>query len=298
MRSDVNPSSDSAHWTPSRSGRIDGVSDTALWMAAVRAEEAARHGAAFADPLAAILAGERGRRIARGMPRRSMVAWGVAARTSAIDRLIEDALETGVETVINLGAGLDTRPYRMTLPAKLRWIEVDFPQLTEFKTHQLRQYCAACRLERVGLDLLDRAARATLVGGLDTGSGGVLIITEGVLSYLSNEDVAVLARDLFTFSSFRFWIQDFDNAGPRRMPRGWSEKLKAAPFLFEPKDWFEFFRECGWLSTRTITNAEEAARIGRPYPLDLPYGLIMRMLPAEVKRKILSLSGAVLLHKT
>jgi hypothetical protein len=46
------------------------------------------------------------------------------------------------------------------------------------------------------------------------------------------------AIGLAAIRSIRFWIQDFDNAGERRLPRGWETKLKTAPFLFKVKDWF------------------------------------------------------------
>ena len=97
----------------SADGEIRSVADTALWMAAVRAEEGLRADAIFQDPLGSMLAEERGRRIARAFSRQAMLAWGVVARTAAIDRLIAEVLQTGVDTVVNLGAGFDTRPYRM-----------------------------------------------------------------------------------------------------------------------------------------------------------------------------------------
>jgi len=43
------------------------------------------------------------------------MAFAMVVRTCAIDRLILMAIEKGIDTVINLGAGLDTRPYRMQL---------------------------------------------------------------------------------------------------------------------------------------------------------------------------------------
>jgi hypothetical protein len=119
-----------------------------------------------------------------------------------------------------------------------------------------------------------------------------------VLSYLSNAAVRELAGDLLDIPSIDSWLQDFDNAGRRRLPRGWEKKLKSAPFLFEPDDWFEFFGRCGWAASTVITNAEEAARIDRPYPWDLPYGLLMRALPRDIRQKILGLSGATLLRRT
>jgi hypothetical protein len=43
----------------------------------------------------------------------------------------------GVDTVLNLGAGLDTRPYRMDVPQGLRWIEVDYPHVIDLKEERL-----------------------------------------------------------------------------------------------------------------------------------------------------------------
>jgi O-methyltransferase involved in polyketide biosynthesis len=226
-----------------------------------------------------------------------MMAWGVVARTSAIDRLITESLSSGVDTVLNLGAGMDTRPYRMALPPQLRWVEVDYANIIAAKSASLLQFTPACSLERVGMDLLDRSSRSELLVRCAAQSKSMLVITEGVISYFSNDDAAALALDLHAGASIRFWIQDFDNAGQRRLPMGWERKLKAAPFLFKVNDWFEFFETAGWRSHRMITNVEEAERIHRPYPMDFPFGLILRALPRDMKTRILGLSGAVLLDK-
>jgi hypothetical protein len=116
------------------------------------------------------------------------------------------------------------------------------------------------------------------------------------LTYLSVHDAATLAEELAAFRSIGFWIQDFDNAGLRRSPRGWDAKLKAAPFLFKVKDWFEFFKKYGWRPSHVITSLEESQRLNRPYPIDFPFGLILRALPKAMGQKILSLSGAVLMQ--
>ena len=274
---------------------ITHVTDTAFWVAHFRAIESRRAAPVFSDPLALQLCGNRGAQIARSIPRATMVEWGMVVRTSAIDRLICEALQSGVDTVLNLGAGLDTRPYRMKLPANLRWIEMDFPNIVDLKNSKLADYKPACELERVGIDLLDRRSRNTLLARYGISSGNTLVITEGVLSYFSVYDAATLADELAALPSIRFWIQDFDNAGQRRLPRGWEAKLKAAPFLFKVKDWFEFFEKYGWRSSQVITSFEESQRVNRPYPLDFPYGLILRALPKAMSQKILSLSGAVLM---
>lgn len=276
---------------------IKHVSDTALWVAHFRAIEGERADAIFHDPLASIVSGERGREIARSFPRSGAVAWGTVVRTSAIDRLISEALEMGVDTVLNLGAGLDTRPYRMSLPARLRWVEIDFPSIVEFKCSKLAGHTPVCNLERIGMDLLDRSSRNALFAQYGSHSNRTLLVTEGVIPFISNDDVAILARDLATVPSFRYWITDFANlTSKRRMPRGWEGKLRAAPYLFQADDWLEFFRQTGWQPFKVITTGEESERIKRPYPLDFPVGLIMRTLPRNVSRRILSLSGSVLMR--
>ena len=75
--------------------------------------------------MSAILVGERGKKISDSMGNTSRYTeWSVISRTVIIDRFIEKLIKDGVDAVINLGAGLDARPYRMNLPENLQWIEV------------------------------------------------------------------------------------------------------------------------------------------------------------------------------
>jgi O-methyltransferase involved in polyketide biosynthesis len=60
--------------------------------------------------------------------------WSLVVRICVIDELILRSIEQeGIDTVLNLGAGLDTRPYRLSLPSSLHWIEVDFPAILNYK---------------------------------------------------------------------------------------------------------------------------------------------------------------------
>jgi len=107
---------------------IENVSDTARWVAAYRAMETRRRDAIFNDPFAERLAGERGARMAAGMPRKRDAASSMAIRTAVIDEIVRE-LAGGVDLVVNLAAGLDARPWRLELPARLRWIDVDLPEI-------------------------------------------------------------------------------------------------------------------------------------------------------------------------
>ena len=101
----------------------------------------------------------------------------------------------------------------MELPADLRWIEVDFPHMIAYKTEKLAQERPVCRLESIAADLSDIPARQTIFGRIDGEARKALIITEGVIAYLSSSDSALLSQDLFAVPSFQYWIQDYYQGG-------------------------------------------------------------------------------------
>src|SRR5213076_1466650 len=110
------------------------ISDTARWVAVYRAMESERPDAIFRDPYAARLAGERGRLIVEKMPKGRAFAWPMIVRTAILDELILRTIaRDGVDCVLNLAAGLDARPWRLPLPATLRWVDVDHPEMIEYK---------------------------------------------------------------------------------------------------------------------------------------------------------------------
>jgi O-methyltransferase involved in polyketide biosynthesis len=103
----------------------------AFMVVGFRALETERREPLFRDPLAAKLAGEHGRSILVKLPRVYFGEWSVVIRRVIIDNLIKRAIAEGVVATLNLGAGLDTRPYRITLPKSLRCVEADYPHVPE-----------------------------------------------------------------------------------------------------------------------------------------------------------------------
>ncbi|WP_141733360.1 class I SAM-dependent methyltransferase [Oligoflexus tunisiensis] len=274
---------------------IADVSDTALWVAAFRALESERPDALFHDPLAAVLTGERGRVIARDMPYPKILAWMMAVRTVAIDRLIFEAIGAGVDTVINIGAGLDTRPYRLDLPKDLQWIEIDFPHMVDMKNIKLSQEVPRCRLSRIGLDVSNRLAAQRLYGEIGSQTRSALVITEGVIPYLSNEHAGQLAEDLRKIPSFRFWIQDYRRSNKvMRQPKKLKKKLKNAPFQFHHPDPLGFFSGFGWKVRTDIKAMDEAERLGRPFPIAFPWTILMRLIPKTRRDAARQVLGYVL----
>src|SRR5213078_2635010 len=130
------------------------------------------------------------------MRRGRAMAWPMIVRTAVLDELILRAIERdGVDTVLNLAAGLDTRPYRLPLPSALRWIEADFPDVIAYKQQQLKGEPPVCTLEHLGIDLTDVARRRELFARISAAARQVLVVSEGLLIYLTPEQVATLASD-------------------------------------------------------------------------------------------------------
>ena len=277
-------------------GEIEHVTDTAFWIASLRAEESARPDALFHDPLAGTLAGQKGRDIARAMPGSRMIAFTVSQRTTALDRLILQAVASGVDTVLNLGAGLDTRPYRMALPATLRWVEADFPDLIQFKTEKLAHERTACALERIALDLSVRAERQALLSRVTEPATRVLLITEGVIPYLPDDEVGRLADDVYAEPKFGFWVQEYYGMEARRHRGKVRKNLAAAPFRFAAPDWFAFFAQHGFVSHTLIPMREEALRNGRRPPLLSPLRPLMWDLGVKFRQKADLIFGYAMLE--
>jgi len=228
---------------------IRNISDTALLAAVYRARENEHPNALFRDPFARRLAGERGQEIAKSLAFSEKNAWSWFTRTYVFDQFIAKCLEEGCDTVINLAAGLDARPYRLTLPAGLKWIEVDLPEITDYKEELLRDEKPSCLLERVRLDLSNVNGRRELFQRIAKESKKALIISEGLVLYLSPEEVGLLATDLAAHEQFRHWLLDITSPALLKMlikKMGKAFDEASAPFKFAPADGPEFFSKFGW----------------------------------------------------
>src|SRR6266700_1610140 len=116
---------------------ISSVSDTARWVAMYRAMESERSDALFHDTYARRLAAPTGEQILASMPQGRRWAWPMIVRTAVMDEIImRVARDEGLDTIVNLAAGLDARPYRHDLSAQpaLRWwlIDLGSPALLQF----------------------------------------------------------------------------------------------------------------------------------------------------------------------
>ena len=276
---------------------ITHVIDTAFWVATYRAEETQRPDALFRDPLAARLTGELGEKISRKMFGTPYVRWNVVIRTAVIDRYIEELINQGVDTVLNLGAGLDTRPYRMKLPQTLKWMEVDYDSTIQLKENKLAGETPHCQLQRISLDLAQRDERQKLFAKINSESKKVLVITEGVIPYLSEEQVRELAEDLHAQNNFQFWLVEY--LAPRLYSYFKSKKrqrqMRNAPFKFMPADWYGTFAKFGWRAQTTRYLGEEGEKLGRHFPAPWWSFIFPLFMSAERLAEFKKVTGFILL---
>jgi methyltransferase (TIGR00027 family) len=246
--------------------QIRNISDTARWVAVYRARESERADAVFRDPFARRLAGERGEQIAASIGFMEKNAWPFVARTWLTDHLISKQLRQGTDMVINLAAGLDARPYRMELPRSLQWIEVDLPEILAHKEELLRNEKPVCVLERVRLDLSNESARRELFSELSRRAKRVLVVAEGLLVYLTEDEVTALGKDLAAPVAFQHWIIDLASPGLLRMlarKMGGSLDQAGVPLRFAPEQGPKFFTRCGWKAQEVHSTIHAAARLNR-----------------------------------
>ena len=262
---------------------ISNVSDTARWVAVYRAWESARADALFRDPYADALAGERGRAIAKLMPKQARSGWPIIARVKLIDDLVLAAIAQGCDCVLNLAAGLDARPYRLELPGSLRWIEADLPAIVEEKERALAEAKPRCQLSRIKVDLADSGARAAMLRDVVGSSHKALVIAEGLLVYLEEPQVRSLAQDLFAQAAVRWWVIDL--ASPElleMMQKSMGRFLVSAPMKFGPSNGVAYFEALGWSATQVHSIFHAARRFGR-----LPWFLrIFALLPKPDPRRL------------
>jgi methyltransferase (TIGR00027 family) len=181
------------------------ASRTALMIAAYRARATAL-GSLIDDPWAAALAGDDGMAIAAAMDRlQPQFELWVAVRTAYLDRAVArrvagpNGKRPGLDQVVILGAGLDTRAARLATDG-VRFFEVDHPGTQAEKRRRLEALpdfpqgaarLVACDFEHD--DFLDRLAAT----GFDPEAPAV-IVWEGVTCYLTEGAVRTTLRRVAT----------------------------------------------------------------------------------------------------
>lgn len=183
---------------------FDGAGVTALGLAAARSVETGRDDRLIDDPYARALF----EAASVDLPMR--VDWPrggeavsdaemlhlhgsryIGLRTRVYDDRVIAAVRDGIRQVVLLGAGLDTRAYRLDLPHDTVIFELDRPALLAWKRAALGGIGAigaarGCSLIDLGIDLSQPWEQSLHRAGFDAAKP-CLILAEGLLAYLEPE---------------------------------------------------------------------------------------------------------------
>jgi len=268
-------------------------SSTAAYMALFRAVESARpeEGRLFADPLATSLLPTSLRLVAdaarlpvvgRAVPTILDLGWprtrssGVV-RTRLIDTMVHDALGDGVAQLVLLGAGYDSRAYRLPLARGVTVFEVDHPSTQRVKRARLSASGTSVDHVRfVGVDFeFDNIADRLAEAGFDERARSI-VVWEGVISYLSepavDDNFKLLSeisspgsRLIFTYVDGRALDGSIDFEEARRW-KGWV-RLNGEPFVFgfHPDRLESYLAERGF----RLDSDRSTAEVARGYRTEL-----------------------------
>lgn len=135
---------------------------------------------------------------------------GIAIRSCKIDEEILSSLQSGVKQVVVLGAGLDTRPWRLHLQTWLdkekiddifsgvHWFEFDFPEIFDFKLATLQEQNASAIVQyhHVIGDLSINDWTAKLVAAGYNPDAPSVWLLEGLTGYLTESECTLMFQSI------------------------------------------------------------------------------------------------------
>ncbi len=270
-----------------------GVGWTSLLTAYGRAQESRESDPLFVEPLAAafvaaalrasVPAGVRLPRLGPARDDGSSRTWNglryyFTQRTPFYDRQMLDAVDAGIRQIVVLGAGLDTRAFRLGLPADVTFYELDTEPVLSFKAQVLDEAAAVPTCRRVPLvaDLQQDWTSALRAGGFDPTQPTFWMI-EGLLMYLEHAEADRLLQAITSLSATgsrtagEYFNKpptrddvEYDTLDPEEQAT-WDLLLTAFRDnqLGQPGEWLA---KHGWQATE-VTHVHEVGELsGRPVP--------------------------------
>ncbi len=192
-------------------------------------------------------------------------------RTRLIDDLVRQAIHGGARQLVLLGAGFDSRPYRLEEAREVAVFEVDHPATQRAKrdrlTARLGRLPETVRFMPVDFEK-DDLHNALIEAGFDK-NAPALVVWEGVVSYLTapavHENFSMLARILASESLVIFsYVHSgaLDGSVPFREARRWKSWVRAGgePFIFgfDPAALADYLRPRGFALVSDVSTADAA----------------------------------------
>ena len=224
------------------------------------------------------------------------VIGGLICRTRYIDDVLENAIKEGVGAVVNLGAGMDTRAFRISGIENVKYFELDFPELQKAKGAYIDKKIGGLppNFYLVPIDFNSQDIGEELKKAGYNLSFKTLFIWEGVTQYISREAVDNNLRYVAQASTgsrivFTYVLKSFVDGS--HIPDGLKSLYKLVLNNKNPL-WFCGFEPAGmpeYLSKYSLSLIEDVGheefleRYMKPKGRDLTVMEIERTVLAEVK---------------
>lgn len=127
------------------------------------------------------------------------------ARGHHMDEIVRQELAAGIDALVILGAGYDTRAYRMSELADVRVLEVDRPATSREKRSRLARALGSmpANVAFVEVDFTHHDLLERLADHGQEGSAGTLFLLSGVSMYLTGDAMASLFEQVAAHTSER-----------------------------------------------------------------------------------------------
>ncbi len=221
---------------------------------------------------------------------------GLICRTRYIDDVLNNAINEGVGAVVNLGAGMDTRAFRISGIENIQYFELDFPELQKVKRAYIDKKIGELpsNVSLVPIDFNSQDLGEELKKAGYTLSSKTLFIWEGVTQYISKEAIDNTIRYVAQAATgsrivFTYVLKSFINGS--YIPDGLNSLYKFAlkkknPLWFcgfEPAEMHEYLSKYSLSLIEDVGHEEYLERYIKPKDRDLTVMEIERTVLAEVK---------------
>ena len=168
------------------------ISKTAFYCCGVRMQDAEREKPICGDTYAKAFMNEQGLQILEAFKDETRPNTSNVGRHRIIDDLLRQELITNPNlTVVIIGAGFDTRAFRLKSGT---WVELDEPQVITYKEERLHAATSDNELQRIAIDFATESLEEKLASFANRSP--VTVVIEGVLMYLEEAAIDQLLQTL------------------------------------------------------------------------------------------------------
>jgi methyltransferase (TIGR00027 family) len=206
----------------------------AFYCCGARMQDAQHPQPICADDYAHVFMDDRGKRIFEMFKEEANCNASMLVRHRIIDDILRKFLDAEPDLcVITIGAGLDSRPYRLNGGV---WYELDEPAVVNYKNKRLLKSKSPNPLQRIGIDFcVDNLEEKLAAIKHD---GPVVIVMEGVFIYLDEQEIKTTIDSFHRlFPGHRLVCDLVNREMVEKYGRTLHEKIEGIGTVFKPVDY-------------------------------------------------------------